>query len=48
MMSRSVAGAINNTLIVTLPGSTGGVKESLEAIIPAIFHARKMMLGEGH
>lgn len=48
MMSRSVAGTINNTLIVTLPGSTGGAKESLEAIIPAVFHARKMMLGEGH
>ena len=48
MMSRSVAGTINNTLIVTLPGSTGGVRESLEAIIPAVFHARKMLLGEGH
>ena len=48
MMSRSIAGTINNTLIVTLPGSTGGVRESLEAIIPAVFHARKMMLGEGH
>jgi len=48
MMSRSVAGTINNTLVVTLPGSTGGIRESLEAIIPAVFHARKMMLGEGH
>ena len=48
MMSRSIAGSIGNTLIVTLPGSTGGVRESLEAIIPAVFHARKMMLGEGH
>ena len=48
MMSRSVAGTINNTLVVTLPGSIGGVRESLEAIIPAVFHARKMMLGEGH
>jgi molybdenum cofactor biosynthesis protein MoaC len=48
MMSRSVAGTINNTLIVTLPGSTGGVRESLEAVIPAVFHARKMMLGGGH
>ncbi len=48
MLSRSVAGTIGNTLIITLPGSTGGVRESLEAIIPAVFHARKMLLGGGH
>jgi cyclic pyranopterin monophosphate synthase len=48
MMSQSVAGTIASTLIVALPGSTGGVRESLEAIIPGIFHARKMLLGEGH
>jgi cyclic pyranopterin monophosphate synthase len=48
MMSRSIAGTISNTLIVSLPGSTGGVRESLEAIVPAVFHAGKMILGEGH
>jgi len=48
MMSRSTAGTINNTLVVSLPGSTSGVRESLEAILPGVFHARKMMLGEGH
>jgi cyclic pyranopterin phosphate synthase len=48
MMSRSVAGSIGHTLIVALPGSTKGVAESLEAILPAVFHARKMLLGEGH
>ena len=48
MMSRGVAGSINHTLIVTLPGSTAGVKESLDAILPAVFHARKMMKGGGH
>lgn len=48
MMSRGVAGAINETLIVTLPGSSNGVRECLEAIMPAIFHARKMMKGGGH
>jgi len=48
MMSRGIAGTIAQTLIVTLPGSTGGVKESLEAILPGVFHARKMMEGEGH
>lgn len=48
MMSRSVAGAIGETLIVTLPGSPNGAKESLEAILPGVFHARKMMEGDGH
>jgi cyclic pyranopterin phosphate synthase len=48
MMSRAVAGSIKQTLIVTLPGSSDGCRESLEAILPAVFHARKMMKGEGH
>jgi cyclic pyranopterin phosphate synthase len=48
MMSRGVAGAVGETLIVTLPGSPDGARESLEAILPAVFHARKMMKGGGH
>ncbi|MDH5827019.1 bifunctional molybdenum cofactor biosynthesis protein MoaC/MoaB [Sphingobacterium faecium] len=48
MMSRAVAGSIAHTLILTLPGSTDGARESLEAVLPAIFHARKMMKGGGH
>jgi cyclic pyranopterin phosphate synthase len=48
MMSRSIAGTIAQTLIVTLPGSSNGAKESLEAILPGVFHARKMMEGGGH
>ena len=48
MMSRAVAGSIKHSLIVTLPGSSDGARESLEAILPGIFHARKMMKGGGH
>jgi molybdenum cofactor synthesis domain-containing protein len=48
MMSRGVVGSIGKTLIVTLPGSSDGARESLEAILPAVFHARKMMEGGGH
>ncbi|MBC7826433.1 MAG: bifunctional molybdenum cofactor biosynthesis protein MoaC/MoaB [Chitinophagaceae bacterium] len=48
MMSRGIAGSIAQTLIITLPGSVDGARESLEAILPAIFHARKMMKGGGH
>ena len=48
MMSRAVAGSIRSTMIITLPGSANGVKESLDAILPAIFHARTILLGGGH
>ncbi|HEX2536147.1 MAG TPA: bifunctional molybdenum cofactor biosynthesis protein MoaC/MoaB [Chitinophagaceae bacterium] len=44
MMSRAAAGSIGRTLVVTLPGSVTGARESLEAILPAVFHARKMLV----
>ncbi len=48
MLSRSVAGTINETLVVALPGSTNGAKESMEAIFPAILHVFKILNGGGH
>lgn len=48
MMSRAVAGSIGHTTVVTLPGSSDGARQSLEAILPAIFHARKILKGGGH
>lgn len=48
MMSRAVAGSIGHSLVVTLPGSSAGARESLEAILPSVFHARKMLKGGGH
>jgi molybdopterin biosynthesis enzyme MoaB len=48
MLSRASAGIRNKTLIVSLPGSSGGVKDSLEVLFPAITHAFKMLAGEGH
>jgi cyclic pyranopterin monophosphate synthase len=48
MMSQAVAGVIGQTLIITLPGSSNGVSQSLEAILPAVFHARNMLKGGGH
>ena len=43
MMSRLAAGNIGDTMVVTLPGSTDGARECLEAILPSVFHARKML-----
>jgi cyclic pyranopterin monophosphate synthase len=48
MLSRGVAGARGNTIVVNLPGSAKGVSESLDALIPGILHASKMLGGHGH
>ena len=38
-LSRGLAGVRNRTLIVNLPGSTGGVRDALAALDPIIQHA---------
>ena len=43
MISRSVVGVINESIIIALPGSTNGAKESMDAIFPAILHAFKAL-----
>lgn len=47
MFSRSVSGLVNKMLVVALPGSSKGVRESLNAILPGVFHAFPMMYGGG-
>ena len=47
MLSRAVAGIRGNTLIINLPGSIKGVRESLEAIIPALDHGLDVIIGSG-
>ena len=47
MLSRAVVGIRGRTLIVNLPGSPGGARENLEAILGVIPHAIEKIRGEG-
>jgi molybdopterin adenylyltransferase len=46
MLSRAVAGIRNRSLIINLPGSPKGVKENLEAILPALTHGLLILQGK--
>lgn len=48
ILSRGIAGVRGNTLIINLPGSPKGVRESLEVILEVLPHAKDMLLGRGH
>lgn len=48
MLSRSVAGTIGNSLVLALPGSTNGAKESMEAVFPAALHLFQIFKGAQH
>ena len=48
MLSRSVAGTIEDTLVIALPGSTNGAKESMDAIFPSVLHIFRILKGARH
>ena len=48
MLSRSVAGTIKNSLVLALPGSTNGAKESMDAIFPSVLHVFRILKGARH
>lgn len=45
VLSRAVAGTAGKTLIVNLPGNPKGVRENLEAVLPVLPHAIKVLSG---
>ena len=48
MLSRGIAGYVSQTLVLTLPGSTKGAVETMEALFPALFHIFKVAEGSRH
>jgi molybdenum cofactor synthesis domain-containing protein len=48
ILSRGLAGVANRTLIVNLPGSTGGVRDGLAVLAPVLEHAVSQINGGDH
>ena len=46
LLSRGVAGVRGSTLIVNLPGSTGGCRDGFAVLQPALRHALELLAGE--
>lgn len=48
MISRSVAGVIDGTLVICLPGSPNACREGIAAVFPDVLHVLPMLAGAGH
>jgi molybdenum cofactor synthesis domain-containing protein len=46
LITRSMAGVRDSTLIINVPGSTKGATESLSAVIPVLNHAVQLLHGD--
>ncbi len=48
VLSRGLAGSVGGTLVVNLPGSTGGVRDAMKVLEPIVEHALSQLAGGDH
>jgi molybdenum cofactor biosynthesis protein B len=48
VLSRGLAGTLGRTLVVNLPGSTGGVRDGVAVLAPVLAHAVEQLAGGDH
>jgi molybdenum cofactor synthesis domain-containing protein len=48
MLSRGLAGVSGRTLVINLPGSTGGVRDGMAVLAAVLSHAVEQLHGEDH
>jgi len=48
LLSRSISGTYKGSLIITVPGSSKGAAETMDALFPHVLHAFKVLRGERH
>ena len=48
VLSRGVAGTIGRSLVVTLPGSPGGVRDGMAVLTPLLGHITDQLCGSDH
>lgn len=48
MLSRTVAGTLGKSVVLALPGSTNGARESMDAVFPHLLHVFHILKGKNH
>ena len=48
VLSRGLAGVINKTLVINIPGSKGAINDAVEILVPIFKHAIDQLNGGDH
>ena len=48
MLSRSLAGVIKSSVVLCVPGSSGGAREAMDSVFPHLFHIFDVIKGRSH